>query len=376
MSISNPSIIPAANPRAAYLARREAIDAAMRRVLESGRYILDTEVECFEQEFARWLGARYCVGVGNGTDAVELALRAVGVGPGDEVVAPAHTASATIAAIERLGAVALLVDIEAQTFGLDPQKLCDTVRAAASRGRLRAIVVVHLYGHAAHIDDIVGVAREADLFVIEDCAQAHGAKWRGRQAGTFGHAAAFSFYPTKNLGALGDGGAVVTDDTETAARVRMLRQYGWRERYSSETAGFNSRLDELQAAVLRARLGWLDDDNARRRSIAARLDAAFRSVGRAGPVVRVGAEHVYHQYSVLRDDRDAWRAALQARGVGSSVLYPHAIHQQPGHAGRLRAGVGGFDASERVCREVVCLPVFPELTGPEVDRIAGAIEET
>ncbi|MBE2213867.1 MAG: DegT/DnrJ/EryC1/StrS family aminotransferase [Opitutaceae bacterium] len=369
-------IIPPADPHAAYLAQREAIDAAIRRVLDSGWYILGREVESFEREFAAWLGAAHGIGVANGTDAVELALRSIGVGPGDEVIAPAHTATATIAAIEHAGAVPVLVDIEAETFGLDPEKVQATVRARAASRRLKAIVVVHLYGHPARIDELARIAREHDLRLIEDCAQAHGGRWMGQAVGTLGDVAAFSFYPTKNLGALGDGGAVVTGDSDVAARLRQLREYGWRERYRSDEPGINSRLDEMQAAILRAKLGRLSEDNGRRRAIAARYDATLRACGIVPPVVRVGAVHAYHQYAVLHPDRERWRAELRAHDVGSAVLYPLALHQQAAYAARLPVGVGGLATSERVCREVLCLPVHPQLEEHEIEAVARAVAAT
>jgi len=373
MSPAAPETIPAAHPHAAYLALRTPIDAAIRRVLDSGWYILGREVDAFEREFATWVGAAHAVGVANGTDAVELALRAVGVGTGDEVIAPAHTATATIAAIEHAGAIPVLVDIEADTFGLDPEKLRATIAARRPAGRLRAVVVVHLYGHPAALDAIVPIVRDAGLALVEDCAQAHGARWQGRGAGTFGDASAFSFYPTKNLGALGDGGAVVTDDAATAGRLRSLREYGWRERFRSETPGVNSRLDEIQAAILRVKLKALEADNTRRRTIAARYTAALTGAGRAAPRVRDGAVHAFHQFAVLHPRRDAWRSALLERGVGAAVLYPHAIHEQPAYAGRVRIGEGGVATSERVCREVLCLPVYPQLSDEQVQRVVDAL---
>lgn len=373
MSASRPRLIPPADPRAAYLAHRAAIDAAVQRVLASGWYILGREGEAFEREFASWLGARDVIGVANGTDAVELALRGCGIQPGDGVIAPAHTATATIAAIERAGAVPVLVDIEPVTFGLDPEKFRQTVSKYRDRSRLRAVVVVHLYGHPAAMDDILPVAREHGLVVVEDCAQAHGAAWRGRLVGTFGDAAAFSFYPTKNLAALGDGGAVATSDPAAAERVRMLRQYGWRERYSSEVAGMNSRLDEIQAAMLRVRLTALHEANRRRIDIAVRYAEAGRLAGLAVPRVLPEARHVFHQYAVLHEDRDAWRAVLESRGVGSAHLYPRAIPDQPAYAGRLEIGEGGCDVSRRVCRDVVCLPIYPELGEDDVLTVISAL---
>jgi dTDP-4-amino-4,6-dideoxygalactose transaminase len=375
-SSGGPPLIPPASPHAAYLAQREAIDAAVRRVLESGWYILGKEVAAFEREFAAWLGAGHAWGVASGTDAVEIALRACGVRPGDEVIAPAHTASASIAAIEHAGAVPVLVDIEPVTHGLDPEKLRDTVHARASGGRLKAVLVVHLYGHPAELDAIAAITREAGLRLVEDCAQAHGAQWRDRTVGTFGDAAAFSFYPTKNLGALGDGGAVVTNEAAVAEQIRLLREYGWRERYRSDQSGINSRLDEMQAAILRAKLVALDADNARRRAIAGHYDTVLARLGAPSPVVRGGAVHVYHQYAIRHPRRHEWQALLRECGVGSAVLYPFAIHQQPAYGTRVPHGVGGLTTSEQVCREVLCLPVHPQLSDTDVARVADALKST
>ncbi len=370
------SLIPPANPHAAYLAQREAIDSAVRRVLDSGWYILGCEVESFEREFAAWLGTAHAVGVANGTDALELALRAIHVGPGDEVIAPAHTASATIAAIEHAGAVPVLVDIEPQSYGIDPDKLATTIKDRRDRGRMKAIVVVHLYGHPARLDDILTIAHGAGIPVVEDCAQAHGAREHGRPVGTFGAVAAFSFYPTKNLGALGDGGAVATNDGEINARVRMLREYGWRERYNSEAAGINSRLDELQAAILRAKLPHLEGENERRRHIASLYDHALRGAGAEGIFVRHDVVHAFHQYAVCHPRRDDWRSALQKHGVGAAVLYPKPVHAQPAYSTRVPHGCGGLGTSERVCREVLCLPVYPQLSDEHVRRVAEAVAAT
>lgn len=375
MKASASFIIPPAHPHAAYAEQREEIDAAVHRVLERGRYILGPEVEAFEREFASWLGASHAVGVANGTDAVELALRSLGVGAGDEVIAPAHTASATIAAIEHAGAIPVLVDIEHGTCGLDPGKLSDTIRSRA-HGRLKAVVVVHLYGHPASMGPILDAARAAGLPVVEDCAQAHGARWGGTMVGTFGTVAAFSFYPTKNLGALGDGGAIATNDASIAARVRMLREYGWAQRYSSDEPGLNSRLDEVQAAILRAKLTRLEASNARRRAIAGDYTAALQSVGASGVVVADGAIHAFHQYAVCHPRRDEWRAALLRRGVGSAILYPSPIHHQPAYATRVPRGYGGLETSEAVCREVLCLPVYPQLSSEQVQLVAHAAAET
>src|SRR5262249_38373683 len=278
------------DPKANYLAHKREIDEAIRQTLDSGRYILGGKVSEFELEFAAYLGAKRCVGVANGTDALHLALRAAGVGAGDVVITVAHTAVATVAAVEMAGASPMFVDIDQATFTISPEAIEDAIRNCRDRprihkigrigriggiGRIKAILPVHLYGRPADMRAICDIARRYDLKVVEDCAQAHGAtihRMESFKVGVFGDAAAFSFYPTKNLGALGDGGAVVTNDAEVAERVRLLREYGWRERYVSDQPGFNSRLDELQAAVLRVKLKYLDEENTRRREIAGIYD--------------------------------------------------------------------------------------------------------
>jgi dTDP-4-amino-4,6-dideoxygalactose transaminase len=282
-------VIPCIDPLAQYLVRKAAIDQAIGEVLARGRYILGEQVQAFERELAAFCEARFGVGVGTGTDALHLALRALGVGPGDEVVTVSHTAVATVAAVEMAGATPVLVDIEPATFTLDPARL-----EAAITPRTRAVIAVHLYGQPADLDAIGAIARARGLKLIEDCAQAHGARWAGRRVGSFGDAACFSFYPTKNLGALGDGGMVVTSDEGLATRLRQLREYGWVERYVSRTAGWNSRLDELQAAVLRVKLKDLDADNARRGAIAARYAEGLTDLGLTLPATRAGSEHAFH----------------------------------------------------------------------------------
>ncbi|MGH9855779.1 MAG: DegT/DnrJ/EryC1/StrS family aminotransferase, partial [Blastocatellia bacterium] len=242
------------DPKASYLAHKREIDEAIRQTLDSGWYILGQQTSAFEQEFAEYLGAKHCVGVANGTDALHLALRACGVGAGDVVITVSHTAVATVAAIEMAGASPLLVDIDQASFTINPEAVEDAIKSWRGEGEIKAIMPVHLYGHPADMQAITTIARRYDLKIVEDCAQAHGATIKGVKVGTFGDAAGFSFYPTKNLGALGDGGAVTTNDSETAERVRLLREYGWRERYVSDLPGFNSRLDELQSAILRVKL--------------------------------------------------------------------------------------------------------------------------
>jgi dTDP-4-amino-4,6-dideoxygalactose transaminase len=297
---------------------------------------------------------------------LHVALAACGIGPGDEVITVAHTAVATVSAIELCGAVPVLVDIAPDTFTLDPIRL-----ARALSPRTKAIVPVHLYGQPAALAPILAFAQHHGLRVIEDCAQAHGARYGSRRVGAWGDMAAFSFYPTKNLGALGDGGAVVTNDPTLAERARLLREYGWAERYVSHIAGWNSRLDEVQAAVLRVKLKYLDADNAARARLAARYDLGLKGVGLGLPPVRAEGEHVYHLYVVRSTQRDDLQAFLKARGVGALVHYPVPVHLQPAYRGRLR-GSDSLPETERAAREVLSLPMSPELTEAEVD---GVIEQ-
>jgi dTDP-4-amino-4,6-dideoxygalactose transaminase len=361
-------LIPVANPHAAYLRRQAEFDAAWRRVMESGRYILGPEVAAFEAEFAAWLGVRHAVGVASGTEALWLALRAAGLAPGAEVVIPALTASATVTAVVEAGLRPVFGELEPGALTLDP---VDVERRLTPR--TRAIVPVHLYGNPADMTALMALAGAHGLAVIEDCAQAHGAQHRGRRAGTFGRAAAWSFYPTKNLGAFGDGGMVTTDDAAAAAELRLLREYGWRERYHSAEHGWNSRLDELQAALLRVRLRHLEADNARRRAIAAAyragLPSALSSVtGRPGDL---GVEHLF----VLRHpERDRLRAELRALGVGTAIQYPVACHLQAAYRG-FGAGPGSLPVTEQAAAEVFSLPMFPELSDADVAAVVAAVQQ-
>jgi dTDP-4-amino-4,6-dideoxygalactose transaminase len=367
--MTEPLHILPADPRASYLAHQTEIDNALSRALQSGWYILGAELVSFEREFAAYLNVAEAIGVGSGTDAIHLALRTLGIGPGDGVLTVSHTAVATVAAIELAGAEPVLVDIDPTTFTMNARVLEAAI--AAHRGsRLKAIVPVHLYGHPADMPAIVDIARQHRLFVVEDCAQAHGAAIGNRKAGTWGDMACFSFYPTKNLAALGDGGALVTDNPEWAARARMLRQYGWRERYISELAGMNTRLDEVQAAVLRAKLPHLDGENARRREIATKYSAAFASTHLVLPQAAPDVTHVYHQYTVRDPSRNDLAAFLKKRGIGVAILYPSPVHLQPAFRERHLSGSRSLPESERVCEELICLPVHPQLTDLQVAEVA------
>ncbi|MBL8799143.1 MAG: DegT/DnrJ/EryC1/StrS family aminotransferase [Planctomycetia bacterium] len=363
-----------ADPGASYRAHREEIDAAVRCVLERGNYILGQEVSAFESEFAAFLQVGEAVGVGSGTDALHLALRAVGVGPGDAVLTVAHTAVATVAAIDQAGAVPVLVEVDPATFTIDPGALEHAIRRHQASLRFKAVVPVHLYGRPAHMPEVVRIAERHGLFVIEDCAQAHGATIAGRAVGGWGHLSAFSFYPTKNLGACGDGGAVAGNHPRLLERVRSLRQYGWRQRFQSERPGFNSRLDELQAAILRVKLKHLDRENERRRSLAGRYDQLLKGTAWHTPIIAPPMQSVYHQYVIRGQERDGLRRFLSERGVDSGVHYPVPIHLQPGYRQKVIVA-GSLQRTEALCREILSLPMHPYLTDDQIAHVARAIVE-
>ena len=364
-----------ANPGAGYRALKNEIDAAVARVLSSGWYVLGAELKAFEAEFADWLGVKAVVGCGNGTDAIVLALRGLGIGPGATVVTVSHTAVATVAAIEMAGATPLLIDIDPDHYTMDADAL-ESVLAQPPSGLppIRAVVAVHLYGQPADLDRIVPLCRRFGVALIEDCAQAHGARLHGRRAGSFGDAATFSFYPTKNLGALGDGGAVAVSDPVLAQRIAALRQYGWHRHYVSDEAGVNSRLDEVQAAILRVKLAHLDSQNARRVAIAGAYTDVLSDRRLSPPRQRNGASHVFHLYVTRAADRDAMQAVLRSVGVGSGIHYPMPVHLQPAYAGRGALGPSGCLETEAAAREVLSLPMYPELTDAEVQSVCGVLK--
>ena len=361
-------ILPA-DPKAGYLAAQPEIDEAICRVLLSGTYILGPELVAFEREFADWIDATGAVGVANGTDAIELALRAVGIGPGDRVATVANTVTATVSAIVATGAEPVFVEIEPDTMLMDANALAEQLKAADAAA-IKAVVPVHLYGQAADMPAIMEIARHHDLKVVEDCAQAHGSFVGGRMAGTWGDLAAFSFYPTKNLGALGDAGAVVGMNAALLAQVRLLRQYGWRTRYFSDKHGRNSRLDEMQAAILRVRLTRLAAENAQRGILAARYLEGLTGTGLRLPVVASDRTHTWHQFVVRSTRRDALRSHLEQQGILCGVLYPVPVHRQPAYAQPL----ANLPHTERACAEVLSLPLHPGLGLEEVNRVCSAIK--
>ncbi|APG03132.1 aminotransferase [Luteibacter rhizovicinus DSM 16549] len=346
----------------------DELKAAAARVIDSGWYVLGEEVAAFEAEFAQWCGLPHAVGVGNGLDALVLILRAYRtlgrLAEGDEVIVPANTFIASFLAITQSGLVPVAVEPDTQTFNLDPARI-----EAAIGPRTRAIMPVHLYGQLADMPAITAIARRHGLLVIEDAAQAHGATWSGRRAGAFGDAAAFSFFPAKNLGALGDGGAIVTADPVLAQRVAALRNYGSLEKYRHLYQGVNSRLDEMQAAMLRVKLKYVDADVDRRRAIARRYIAAIDHPDIALPSVSAEERHAWHLFVVRSAHRDALQAHLRAQGVHAQVHYPVAPHQQPAYAGSLR---DDLRLTERLHDEVLSLPIGPTLDDHGVERVVAA----
>lgn len=368
--------IPFADPHAAYARRRDEILTAVAASLDSGRYILGPEVEAFENEFATWLGSARAIGCGSGTDALELALRALGVGPGKAVFTVSHTAVATVAAIERAGGVPVLVDIDAATYTMDPASLEEAVLAIKKRHQELApavVIPVHIYGHPCDMDAIGAIASRYGLAVLEDCAQAHGARYKGRMVGTMGDAAAFSFYPTKNLGALGDGGGVATNSATLADEMLALRQYGWKQRYISAFPGINSRLDPLQAAILRIQLRHLEADNAARKRVATLYAAALQESGLFLPQAASWADPVFHLYVVrCSEDRNTFMDFLRQEGIGTAVHYPQPVHLQPAYRNRTLTPYS-LAVTERVMNGLVSLPMFPQLGEDTVEQIAAAV---
>jgi dTDP-4-amino-4,6-dideoxygalactose transaminase len=366
--------VPQADPGAGYRAQKAEIDAAVARALGSGWYILGKEGEAFEKEYAAWQGAQRAIGCANGTDALTLALRGLGIGPGATVATVSHTAVATVAAIEMVGATPLLLDIDPETYTMDPDELAAVLDdPPPGLPPIRAVIPVHLYGQACDLKPMLAAAARHGVAVIEDCSQAHGATLDGTKVGNMGQVACYSLYPTKNLGALGDGGVLTTDDQVLADRIGAIRQYGWKERYISAEIGVNSRLDELQAAILRVKLTALDAGNARREAIAAAYDAALAEGSLAPPVRRAGAGHVFHQYVLRVPDRASVMARLRAEGVATAIHYPQPVHLQPAYRGRTPLGPAACAETARAAGEVMSLPMFPELTDAQVGQVCEAL---
>ncbi len=375
MPLKHAGTVPFAAVDRVYSAYRPEFDCAIQRVLESGRYILGAEVEAFEKVFAAWCGADSCIGVASGTDAITLALRALEIGEGDAVITVSNTSVATIAAIELAGAKPVLVDVDAKSMTMDPNALDSILRNwrySQTAGVPKAIIAVHLYGNPCDMDSLCDISARHGIKIIEDCAHAHGAQWRGRAVGTFGAAGAFSFYPTKNLGAFGDGGAVITSDRTVAMRCRMLRQYGWQTPQNSTIKGMNSRLDELQAAILLVRLGHLHEEITARQTLASRYDQV---VGRITPVSSRSqiSSHAYHMYVISTNHRNHLEKYLHDNGIGTAILYPTPIHQQPAYADTITIQGDGLPMTETLRSQILSLPMHPFLTNDESDKIIATL---
>lgn len=362
------SAVPFLDVGAGYVELRTELDAAWQRVMASGHYVLGEEVRAFEEEFGSYCGTRHCIGVGNGLDGLELVLRAWGIGGGDEVIVPSNTYIASWLAVSACGAAPVPVEPDLATNNIDPDRI-----AAAITSRTRALMPVHLYGQCAQMDLLVEIAASHGLKVLEDAAQAHGATFRGRRAGALGDAAAFSFYPTKNLGAFGDGGAVTTDDDDLADRVRLLRNYGSRTRGANEVRGRNSRLDELHAALLRVRLRHLDDWNGRRARVAARyLESLSAIPGLRLPSIAEGAEPAWHQFAIHHPRRDALQRGLEEAGIATLVFYPIPPHLSGAYAD---SGIseGDLPIAEELARSTLALPVGPHLRDDHQSDVIAAV---
>jgi len=370
MQTPKPTILQV-NPQASYIAHKDAIDSAVARVLDSGWYILGTEVANFETAFSTFCGSQHCIGVASGTDALTLALIASGIGPGDAVATVSFTALATVAAISLTGANIHIVDIE-DTGTMCPASLSRVLEEA--NGAIKAIVPVHLYGHMADMAKISALAKIHNCIVIEDCAQAHGAERDGFKAGQSGNAGCFSFYPTKNLGAIGDGGAIISNDPTLADKLKSLREYGWRDRICVEERGINSRLDEIQAAILNAKLPLLHAETRKRQEIASMYDRALFQSSAVCPLTRHPATtHAFHQYVCLSDQREMARSSLKDAGIATGMHYPLPVHQEPAWAEKLRLPNEGLPSTEALSKQIFSLPMHPHLSDEEISRISTAL---
>ena len=361
--------IPFVDLKPQYLAIQDEVDAAIRSVVESARFVGGPELEAFEQEFAAYCDADFAIGVGNGTDALELALQALGIGPGDEVITQANSFMATASAIVRVGAKPVFVDIDPDTYTIDPQQI-----EAAITPQTKAIIPVHLYGQPADMNPINEIAQRRKIYVVEDAAQAHGAKYEGKRVGSLGHMACFSFYPGKNLGAYGDGGAITSNDAGLIERITQLREHGRTTKYEHAVVGSNSRLDALQAAVLRVKLRHLDHWSEQRQQVAKWYTDRLAGGAVETPTIRAGSSHVFHLFVVETNNRKALAKSLDCAGVATGIHYPLPLHLQPALA-NLNITGEALQRTELSAHRILSLPMFPELSQQQVERVVNVIEQ-
>ena len=363
-------MIPFSDPSASYQAHKIEVDEAIQRVLDSGWYVLGKEVNTFEEEFASFHGENlHAVGVANGTDAIALCLRSLGLGLGDEVITPSHTAVATIAGIEQAGSIPVFADIDPVSRCIDPHSIEERIGP-----KTRAIMPVHIYGQPAEMHKILEIGKAHQLEVIEDCSQAHGAEIDGQKVGTFANLSAFSCYPTKNLGGTGDGGVILCRSKDFADKIKSLRQYGWNEHRESTITGFNSRLDEMQAAILQVKLRHLSDDNEKRRLIAQRYNHAFQDLPITLPYQKTNEMHAMHLYVIECERRDELLEYLRSKGIGASLHYALAVHQHAAYANRVRGG-DDLTVTEHFYQKNLTLPMFPELTDYYIEKVISTIQK-
>jgi len=362
------SAILCSNPRMQFLAQEHEIMEAVTRVMNSDSYILGSEVSSFEEEFATYIGVAECIGVNSGTDSIILGLKALGITRGDEVVTPSHTAVATVAAIVASGATPVFADIDPISFTLNPNSVQEAITS-----NTKAIIAVHLYGHPCDMDSLTQIASDNGVFLIEDCAQAHGAKWRNRKVGSFGVFAFFSFYPTKNLGAIGDGGAVVTNNVDLANSIRRLRQYGWDSQKQAQVQSSVSRLDEIQAAILRVKLVNLDLANTKRRKIAENYSTRLMNTNLKLPTVDSNAEHVFHLYVVQVENREKIIEKLNKLDIFPGIHYQTPVHLQPAYRSLESSRKTSLEVTENIQSTILSLPMYPELMETDIDRVCEGV---
>jgi len=360
-------MIYCADPKAQYLSYKDEIDSAIQRVLDSGWYVLGKEVSAFEKEFAQFNTVSHAIGVGSGTDALHIALQALEIGAGDEVITTAHTAVATASAIDLVRAMPVFIDIEPDLLTINPDLIEDAITP-----RTKAIIPVHIYGQPCDMDAIMAIAKKNNIKVIEDCAQAHGAKYNGERIGSMGDIGCFSFYPTKNLGAIGDGGALLTNNDQLSEKVKLIREYGWEERYVSSLKGWNSRLDELQAAILRVKLKYLDKDNNIRQRHAKKYNELLKGLPLSSPKIRDHCSHVFHLFVVKTNNRDELKEYLQNNGINTTIQYPVPVHQQTYFQNLYDEK--SLPVTEQVAKNILSLPMYPELGENEIHTVSNILK--